>query len=205
MINQWEKIDLNDYEKHMSDPAVFQLQKLNIITQKQIKDYHPSSLLFLGIAGGNGLEYCNEIENVYAIDINQKFLKACKKRFPYKNIKYILMDLNKDELELTKIDLIIANLVFEYVDEETVVTKLLKVMNEGGILSTVIQINNENTFVSRTKYSDRFKCLEDIYHDVDINYFDNILCNKKFKKLLYELYPLPNGKAFLRLDYQLGN
>ncbi len=115
------------------------------------------------------------------------------------------MDLNKDELELTKIDLIIANLVFEYVDEETVVTKLLKVMNEGGILSTVIQMNNENTFVSRTKYSDRFKCLEDIYHDVDINYFDSILCNKKFVKLLHELYPLPNGKAFLRLDYRLGN
>jgi hypothetical protein len=82
MCNAWNKINLSDYENHMSDSSVFQTQLLNKITSKQIDDYHPSSLAIPGIAGGNGLEHCKNIEKVYAIDVNQSYLDSCLSRFP---------------------------------------------------------------------------------------------------------------------------
>lgn len=203
MIHEWEKIDLDDYENHMSDPSVFQLQKLNVITQKQIHDYCPSSLVFLGVAGGNGLEHCKNIKKVYAIDVNPKYLDACSKRFPDENIQYIQMDLNRDEFNLKNIDLVIANLVFEYLHEEIVVPKISKILKKGGILSIVFQVNRKNSFVSKTQYSEKFMCLERICHIVDANCLDHVLSLNQFTKIVDESYSLPNGKALRRFDFML--
>lgn len=201
MNNEWENIDLNDYENHMSDPAVFQLQMLNIITQQQINDYSPSSLVFIGVAGGNGLEHCKNIEKVYAIDVNQNFLDTCAKRFQDKNIKYILMDVNKDEFNLFNIELVISNLVFEYLKEEIVIPKISKILKKGGVLSIVLQANNDNSFISKTKYSHKFACLEKIHHNVNENHLETLLSLNKFTKILQKSYLLPNGIVLKRLDF----
>lgn len=204
MPNPWKNIDLHDYESHMADPSVFQLQTLNIITQKQINEYCPSSLVFLGVAGGNGLEYCRDIERVYAIDVNQHYLETCCRRFPNENIKYICMDLNRDEFDdIKNIDLVIANLVFEYINEEIVVPKISKTLKKEGILSIVFQVNNANAFVSKTPYSDRFLCLEKICHEVDPDSLEKILNLNHYTKILDASYSLPNDKILRRFDFML--
>ncbi len=203
MTNEWNKIKLSDYENHMSEPNVLQLQTLNWITQKQIIDYNPLSLVFLGVAGGNGLEYCKDIGQVFAIDINKNFLDTCIKRFPYTNIEYIHKDLNTDELNLKNIDLVVANLVFEYLNEEIVIPKISKILKSGGILSIVFQIDNNNSFVSKTKYSDKLACLDNIHHTVKENYLQNILEENNFTKVSEENYSLPNNKSLKRIDYKL--
>lgn len=203
MGNEWNKIDLNDYENHMSDSSVFQTQTLNQITRKQTNDYSPSSLVILGIAGGNGLEHCKSIEKVYAIDVNQSYLGSCLSRFPNENVEYIRMDLNKDECNLRNIDLVISNLVFEYINEEIVVPKIAKILKPGGILSIVFQVNKENAFISETRYSEKFICLDSIHHTVDPDYIDRIFKLNNYSKVFEESFPLPNGKAFKRFDFRL--
>lgn len=56
MKNPWEEIPLADYENHMKLDSVRQLQALNEMMKGQFDIYPVSSVMILGIAGGNGLE-----------------------------------------------------------------------------------------------------------------------------------------------------
>lgn len=56
MKNPWEEIPLADYENHMKLDSVRQLQALNEMMKGQFDMYSVSSVMILGIAGGNGLE-----------------------------------------------------------------------------------------------------------------------------------------------------
>src|ERR1700759_1353328 len=55
--NPWTEIPLTDYEQHMSDSSVGQLRLLNLLTKKYLTKIKPETCLFMGIAGGNGLEH----------------------------------------------------------------------------------------------------------------------------------------------------
>lgn len=57
MKNPWEEIPLDDYENHMRLDSVRQLQAMNEMMKDQFGDYSVSTVMILGIAGGNGLEH----------------------------------------------------------------------------------------------------------------------------------------------------
>jgi hypothetical protein len=67
--NPWLQIPLEDYERHMSHHQVGQSTLLNALTKKYMDSIKPQSVIFVGIAGGNGLEHIdNKItQNVYGI------------------------------------------------------------------------------------------------------------------------------------------
>ncbi|HIZ56573.1 MAG TPA: hypothetical protein H9671_10350 [Firmicutes bacterium] len=84
MGNSWEEIDLNDYESHMGLASVYQLQVMNQIMKEQFYTDPVKTMMILGIAGGNGLEHISrdDFETVYGVDVNQKYLDECQKRYP---------------------------------------------------------------------------------------------------------------------------
>ena len=90
MANPWEEISLSDYENHMKLDSVMQLQNMNQMMKEQFNAYPVSSVMVLGIAGGNGLEHIdkNKYQKVYGIDINTEYLKAVEER--YSDISEIL-------------------------------------------------------------------------------------------------------------------
>ncbi len=55
--NPWLHIPLDDYEGHMSHHLVGQAALLNALTKKYLDAIKPEAVIFLGIAGGNGLEH----------------------------------------------------------------------------------------------------------------------------------------------------
>ena len=69
MANPWEEISLSDYENHMKLDSVMQLQNMNQMMKEQFNAYAVSSVMVLGIAGGNGLEHIdkNKYQKVYGI------------------------------------------------------------------------------------------------------------------------------------------
>ena len=75
MNNPWIEIPYSDYENHMKE--IGQSQVLNSLTKYCLDKYSPENFALLGCATGNGLEHINpEITKVvYAIDINQNYLK----------------------------------------------------------------------------------------------------------------------------------
>ena len=60
MVNPWEEISLSDYENHMKLSSVMQLQSLNQMMKQQFNTYPVTSIMILGIAGGNGLEHIDK-------------------------------------------------------------------------------------------------------------------------------------------------
>lgn len=105
----------------MQHESVGQLHLLNNLTKKYLEKLSPEIAMFLGIAGGNGLEHIdkNITSQVFGIDINQKYLDETEKRFknqiPYLNL--LNVDISSQETEkLTRANLIWAALIFEYVE-----------------------------------------------------------------------------------------
>ena len=63
MKNPWEDISLTDYENHMKLDSVMQLQALNEMMRGQLETYPVSSVMILGVAGGNALSMSRKISS----------------------------------------------------------------------------------------------------------------------------------------------
>ena len=120
IMNPWEEISLSDYENHMSLASVKQLQSMNKMMKFQFEAYPVTSALVFGIAGGNGLEHVNlkKYRKIYGIDINNAYLDDVKERYSFMGdvLECLRMDLTCEYDMLPEAELVIANLVIEYIN-----------------------------------------------------------------------------------------
>ena len=205
MSNPWEEIALSDYENHMSLESVKQLQAMNSIMKNQFGDYPVRTATVLGIAGGNGLEHVrsDKFEKVYGVDINEEYLKAVKER--YKDLAGILECLHIDLIsecgKLPHSELVIANLLIEYIGYEAFQKAIKKINPE--YVSCVIQINtDEAPWVSDSPYLHAFDRLGEVHCQMEETDLISALNKIGYCKILNELNPLPNGKALQRIDFR---
>lgn len=203
MGNPWEKIDLSDYENHMSLDSVFQLQTMNQMMKEQFYAYPVKSVMILGIVGGNGLEHINRqtIDKVYDVDINESYLNACKVRYPKLQgiFETIHADLTKSTKALPCADLIIANLFIEYIGYEC----FLKVVEqvEAKYVSCIIQVNTDLSFVSDSPYIHTFDRLQEVHHQMEEEALIHVMSKVGYKKMEHRERNLPNGKKLVRIDF----
>lgn len=203
MKNPWKSIDLDTYESHMSLSSVYQLQTLNKMMKGQINSYHVDTIMILGIAGGNGLEHIDGdiVRKVYGVDINKNYLKMCKQRYAYlgETFETISQDLTKEGLRLPHAELLIADLVIEYVGCECF-KKVADIVNPAYI-SCIIQINNDVSFVSDSPYLHAFDGLNEVHRQVEEKelaaHMEEIGYETSDRNEEY----LPNGKKLVRMDF----
>ena len=205
MSNPWEEISLSDYENHMSLESVNQLQTMNSIMKKQFSDYPVKTAMVLGIAGGNGLEHVSsdKFEKVYGIDINEGYLKTVEER--YKGMTGILdclsIDLITEPEKLPHAELVIANLLIEYIGYEAFQKAVQKIDPE--YVSCVIQINtDEAQWVSDSPYLHAFDRLDEVHCQMEENALIAAMEKSDYRIILNESEPLPNGKALQRIDFR---
>lgn len=169
MKNPWEEIPLTDYENHMKLDSVMQLQAMNDMMKLQFYSYPVSSVMILGIAGGNGLEHIQKdtFKNVYGIDINPSYLQEVKHR--YSNLDGLLeclcINLIEETDQLPKADMVIANLLIEYIGYACFQKAIQQV--HPKYVSCIIQINMEDTWVSDSPYLHVFDGLDQVHHQID--------------------------------------
>ena len=206
MTNPWEEIKLDDYEKHMSLDSVKQLQTMNSIMKEQFEAYPVSSAMVLGVAGGNGLEYVRKekYQKVYGVDINKEYLKAVAER--YRNLEGNLVcrqvDLTSGYEKLPKCQLLIANLLIEYIGYETFKKVVRHV--EAEYVSCVIQINTDKeNWVSDSPYLHAFDRLDEVHCQMEEDALVKAMNEIGYQKIYQSCEPLPNGKALVRLDFAL--
>ncbi len=205
MSNPWKEISLSDYENHMSLESVNQLQTMNSIMKKQFSDYPVKTAMVLGIAGGNGLEHVSsdKFEKVYGIDINEGYLKTVEER--YKGLAGILeclsIDLITEPEKLPHAELVIANLLIEYIGYEAFQKAVQKIDPE--YVSCVIQINtDEAQWVSDSPYLHAFDRLDEVHCQMEENALIAAMEKSDYRIILNESEPLPNGKALQRIDFR---
>lgn len=204
MKNPWEDISLTDYENHMKLDSVKQLQALNAMMKDQFDTYAVSQVMILGIAGGNGLEHIrkDKFEKVYGIDINSSYLEAAIRRHP--NLCGILeclcIDLLDEVNKLPKADMVIANLLIEYIGYECF-QKVIRHVNPQYV-SCIIQINLKDHWVSDSPYLHSFDGLERVHCQMEEETLEKTMLEIDFHTIKKLEHMLPNGKKFVQIDFE---
>ena len=203
MKNPWEEISLSDYEAHMSLDSVQQLQTMNRMIKEQFAAYPVRTAMLLGAAGGNGLEHAgaDKFTAVYAVDINAGYLKAIEQRFGTDGvIKCLRADLTDEECVLPHTELVIADLLIEYIGYEAFARTVSAVSPE--YVSCGIQINtDEKQWVSDSPYLHAFDGLDAVHHQMHPDELAAAMRGIGYRELLREEDPLPNGKSLVRQDF----
>ena len=206
--NPWEEISLDDYEKHMSLDSVKQLQTMNLMMKDQFGDYPVSSAMVLGVAGGNGLEHidCGKYKTVYGVDINDLYLRIVESRYADLSgvLKCIKADLISESDRMPHAELIIANLLIEYIGYE-VFKKTVRTVGPQYV-SCVIQINTDTEqWVSESPYIHAFDKLDEVHHQMEENELETAMNEVGYSVIKHTREELPNGKALVRIDFLKEN
>lgn len=208
MSHPWERVDLLGYEAHMADKGVMQLQMLSRITKKQLDLYAGERVGILGIAGGNGLEHMDRkvVRKVYGLDVNKAYLDACAARHAWLGERLTLVhtDLRAPGAVLPATDLLLCNIVLEYLGISCFEALIERSRDHLSVVSCVIQVNGQASFVSRSKHQSIFDPIEAVHREIHREELLGAMENLGFQSIAEEAYPLPNGKTFLRLDFRKG-
>ncbi|CBK75712.1 hypothetical protein CIY_32310 [Butyrivibrio fibrisolvens 16/4] len=204
-MNPWEEISLSDYENHMSLSSVNQLQAMNKMMKFQFEAYPVTSAIVFGVAGGNGLEHVNlkKYSKIYGIDINNAYLDNVKKRYSFMEdiLECKRIDLTCEPDMLPEAELVIANLVIEYVGLEPFKKGILK--TGARYVSCIIQINtDEESWVSDSPYLHSFDGLDAVHHQMEEQSLVMTMNEIGFDLLKKDAMPLPNGKKLVMLDFE---
>ena len=204
MKNPWEMVKLSDYENHMALDSVRQLQVLNQMMKGQLNQYEVQSAMILGIAGGNGLEHVDvkKLNKVYGIDVNKEYLSATESR--YENLAGILecicVDLLSEADKLPYAEMLIANLLIEYIGYECF-QKVVKAASSQYV-SCIIQINEDEGFVSDSPYMHVFDDLDSVHHQMAEQELRNSMDAIDYRLIQMLEQKLPNGKKLVQLDFE---
>ncbi|MDO5346560.1 MAG: methyltransferase type 11 [Lachnospiraceae bacterium] len=204
MKNPWEEIPLTDYENHMKLDSVMQLQAMNKMMKGQFNTYPISSIMIFGIAGGNGLEHIqkDKFERIYGVDVNSSYLQAVIQRYPELDglLECLCINLIDETNKLPKADLVIANLLIEYIGYECF-QKAVRQVNPKYV-SCIIQINLEDNWVSDSPYLHVFDGLEQVHHQMEEQTLENAMLEIDYHAIRTLEHMLPNGKKLVQIDFE---
>lgn len=204
MKNPWEEIPLADYENHMKLNSVMQLQAMNEMMKGQLKAYPISSVMILGIAGGNGLEHIqkDKFKRVYGVDVNSFYLKKVIHRYPNLDgiLECLCINLTDEAHKLPKADMVIANLLVEYIGYECF-QKAIQHTNPTYV-SCIIQLNIKDNWVSDSPYVYVFDRLEQVHHQIEQDVLEKAMLQIDYHAIRTFEHMLPNGKKLIQIDFE---
>ena len=189
----------------MSDASVGQLQMLRQITGEQLTAFPSRSIGILGIAGGNGLDLIDPTftDAIYGFDVNAAYLRTCAMRYGERfGNRLRLVEAEIDRFTtIEPVELLIANLVVEYIGLDEFAGFVIANAASIGVLSCVIQRNGSTAFVSETEYAASFEPLASISSDIQPDALRASLIRAGLTTLARYEYELPNGKSLVRQDF----
>lgn len=204
MANPWETISLSDYESHMALSSVMQLQALNEMMKGQLGDYPASRAMILGVAGGNGLEHIRrgQFEKVYGVDVNAAYLEEAARRYPGLDgaLECLRADLTEEPCRLPEADLVIADLLVEYIGYESFQRVVRRV--KPRYISCVLQVDAEGGWVSDSPYLHAFDGLERVHRRIEEEALRRAMEEIGYHVIRTEEHGLPNGKKLARVDFE---
>ena len=204
MNNPWTEIPLSDYENHMKLDSVGQLSALSEMMQAQFAAYPARSVMILGIAGGNGLEHIRkgQFKKIYGVDVNADYLQITMQRHPELRdvLECLCVDLRAEADGLPKAELLIADLLIEYVGcacFEKIVRQVCP-----NYVSCIVQVNCAEYWISDSPYVQTFAGLEQIHHAVEERVLIKTMRETDYSPIGAAERVMPNGKKLLRLDFK---
>jgi ribosomal protein S18 acetylase RimI-like enzyme/SAM-dependent methyltransferase len=195
----WDRIPLSDYERHMSHEQVGQLKMLSKLTQTYLDELKPEKALFVGIAGGNGLEHIDPqvTKSVIGVDISQQYLSEGYRRFGERiqGLRLLKLDITQRRPTLIRGDMVWAALVMEFTGIDNALEFALNNLRPGGSLVATIQCNNGIAAVSPTGVTS-IQNASEIFRTVEEEDLIRAAKGRGFVVTRRQENFLPNGKSF---------
>jgi ubiquinone/menaquinone biosynthesis C-methylase UbiE len=200
MKNPWLRIPARDYENHMALPEVAQAQALGNLMASVLKEFTPASLAVIGCSTGNGFEHIDDAhtQRVVGVDINAAYLSILKTRFAGKipHLELIEADISDPGFQIAPVSMVLAALVFEYVNVAVALANIVRCLAPGAVLVTVLQLaSTESAPVTATRYQS-LELLAPIMNLVSPSGFSCICNEMGLQQIKTDSIPLKKGKAF---------
>ncbi len=198
-LNPWLTIPASEYEAHMGDPNVDQLQFLGRILGEALEAYRPESVAVLGCATGNGFERIDlaATKKIFGIDINKQYLEIASKRHSHRleGLSLVCSDLFHWKPSAEVFDLVYAALIFEYLEPELLLERIQRSLKPDGKLVVVFQLANYGGAVSCAGYSG-LRSLEETISLVEPESFRDSARSADLAELEGRVEQLESGKSF---------
>ena len=189
----------------MSSSNVDQLSFLASTFKETLEHHDCDTVALLGCATGNGLEHLKRefTHRVTAVDINPEYLEVLRQRYgnSVPGLEVVQDDLESCELEKQAYSLIVAGLVFEYLEPQALLQRIAKWLQVGGILVAVLQLPAEGASVTETPYTS-LKSLNSIMNQIDPKQFKIIAADVGLIAIEEKFITLKTGKSFYIGTYQ---
>lgn len=144
MSNPWLNVPLDDYEDHMSLPAVGQAQMIAEQLDRALERWAPTSIAVIGCAGGNGLENIvgKTVQHIVAVDVNPDYIERVRTRYAQRlqGLELVCADVQSESLTYGPVDFTYAALVFEYVGVLPALRTLRRNSRPNAGLTAVLQL-----------------------------------------------------------------
>jgi cyclopropane fatty-acyl-phospholipid synthase-like methyltransferase len=198
----WLDITADEYAAHMSAPQVGQRQVLDDIMAAALQSLRPHTLLVAGCGPGGGWEYIDAevTRSVTGVDIHPAYLEKIRNDYGQRLVGMELHcgDILTAELPRARYDLIIAALLFEYIDMQQGLSRLREFLSEDGTLLVVLQLQSANPAVSETPLTS-IRRLSDVMTLVSPENLVKTAAAEGLSCVSRRVVPLPGKKAFLVL------
>lgn len=199
MPSAWLTTPLGVYEKHVELESVGQAAAIREILAGAVVKHRPSSLLYLGCAGGNGLESVSGLR-VIGLDLNPEYVAAASARFP--RAEFHVCDLNGEFPAFEPVEMAFGALVFEYlIDPGMALQRVTERLAAGGrLIAPLLQAAGGVPAVLPSPYIEQLSPLGEEYRTVEPEPFmaeaarAGFILEARFER------PLPSGKRFVVLD-----
>jgi len=201
-------ISPEDYEQHMSHPSVKQHRFLGDCFHIALVKHAPAEILVIGCGTGNGLEHIDSrvTRRTTVIDFNSRFLNVVKQRFQNTlcGLEVIHDDLHHCPLPQGCYSMVYAGLVFEFVQVDIVLKKVVHSLRNGGVLEVVLQLPSEALPTVSSTGIESMKKLKSIANLVNVGDFCE-LCSQMNLALISSFeQTLDSGKSFFIGTFQKG-
>jgi len=204
--NPWLAIPWQEYEGHMGDPSVGQLQMLSEVFAEVLREVRPRTVAVLGCATGNGFEHVDTAVTRVAvgIDVNPDYLAVACRRFgkSVAGLSLVCADLACFDLAPHSLDLVHAALVLEYVEPVGLIRRAARWLRPGGTLAVLLQLPSEHSGkVSATPFTS-LRRLEGVMKLVEPTVVGTAASESGLVETRATTLVLDSGKSFFLARYR---
>jgi hypothetical protein len=199
MNSAWSATPLDIYEAHVNLPQVGQAAAIRASLAAAAAHYRPASLLYLGCAGGNGLDSFPPSVRIEAVDLNAGYLESARSRFPHLDLRPHAADLNQGLPGFAPVDFAFAALVLEYINPlEPLLTALHTRAAHFRVL--LLGTNSGAPAVVDSPYREALLPVGAEFRYLDPEAFLSLASSCGWHLTSSSQSPLPAGKHFTTID-----
>lgn len=199
MKSAWLSTELEIYERHVELETVGQAAAIRGAIRDAVTTYAPGNFLYLGCAGGNGLEALGNTR-VLGLDLNEAYLEKARSRYgSFSGMQFTQCDLNRGIPSSATFDLAFGALVLEYIEDLAGLMQELAKRVNGRLVALILATRENAPAVAESPYREALQPVGREFRYLSVEGFLELATETGFVLERKEEIPLPAGKHFVSI------